>query len=395
MRIVLFLFCLVTSCYCDVEFSERPRNFSIELVHYTQLAKNGHVVISPFGIWTLMTGVALGATGESYNQLAHAFLLPKDRNALIKGYRDLTSDVLNPTTKGVTLSSTNFVFLDNDFKVFPEFSRTLVSDFKATVDVLDFQNPNSAEMANNKIQRTSGNVKNVLRSDDFAELRMILANVISFRGLWAMPFNKSNTKEEVFYNKPKNPIGRVNMMNQKSIFPFSNVRAMKCFALELPYGDDKKYAMLFLLPYQGVKVTEAYQNLANVSLKDIFKQLEEDVEEFGDEEIDVKIPRFHITTNVVMNKPLNNMGVYDIFQPDKAKFDRITNEDIFVSAIVHKADIEVSEAGTVASATTEAYFADRISPPSFYANRPFIYFLMEKTTMTMIFGGIFSKPTLF
>lgn len=392
---VLVLFC-ISSCYCAIDFSDRPRNFSIELVHHTQLAKEGHVVISPFGIWTLLSAVALGASGESYNQLARAFILPRDRNTLINGYRSLTSAVLNPpTSTGVTLTSTNFVFLDNDFSVFPEFRRSIETDFKASVTVLDFQNPNSANIANNKIERTGANVKNVLHSEDFAEAKMILTNVISFRGLWSTPFNSSDTTEEPFYDESKRVVGRVNMMYQKAIFSFSNIRSMEVFALEMPYGTEKRYSMLFLLPYPNVKIADAYKKLATVSIKDIFKQIEQDIEEFGEEEIDVKIPRFKISTNLVMNKPLNDMGVYDIFQPNLARFDRVSNEDIYVSAIVHKADIEVTESGTVASAVTEAFFADRISSPSFHANRPFIYFLMEKSTMTMIFGGIYSKPSMF
>ncbi|XP_063834342.1 serine protease inhibitor 77Ba-like [Ostrinia nubilalis] len=395
MKLALLLLVHVSACFCAIDFSDRPRNFSIELVHHTQLQKEGHVVISPFGIWTLMSAVALGATGNSYNQLARTFILPKDKRTLVSGYKELTSVVLNPSTTGVTLTSKNFVFLDSNFKVYPEFERSMRQDFNSTVTVLNFQDPNSANIANNEIERTGANVKNVLHSEDFEESRMILTNVISFKGLWSSPFNASDTKEEVFYDEGKNVIGRVNMMSQKSMFAFSNIRSMEAFALEIPYGDDKKYSMLFILPYPNVKVTDAYKNLAKTSLKDIFGQLEQDVEEFGEEEIDVKIPRFKISTNLVMNKPLNDMGVFDIFQPNLANFGRVSAEDIFVSAIVHKADIEVTESGTVASAVTEAFFADRISSPTFHANKPFIYFLMEKTTMTMIFGGIYSKPTVF
>ncbi|XP_028164031.1 serine protease inhibitor 77Ba-like [Ostrinia furnacalis] len=395
MKLALLLLVHVSACFCAIDFSDRPRNFSIELVHHTQLQKEGHVVISPFGIWTLMSAVALGATGNSYNQLARTFILPKDKRTLVSGYKELTSVVLNPSTTGVTLTSKNFVFLDSNFKVYPEFERSMRQDFNSTVTVLNFQDPNSANIANNEIERTGANVKNVLHSEDFEESRMILTNVISFKGLWSSPFNASDTKEEVFYDEGKNVIGRVNMMSQKSMFAFSNIRSMEAFALEIPYGNDKKYSMLFILPYPNVKVTDAYKNLAKTSLKDIFGQLEQDVEEFGEEEIDVKIPRFKISTNLVMNKPLNDMGVFDIFQPNLANFGRVSAEDIFVSAIVHKADIEVTESGTVASAVTEAFFADRISSPTFHANKPFIYFLMEKTTMTMIFGGIYSKPTVF
>ncbi|XP_059054491.1 serine protease inhibitor 77Ba-like [Achroia grisella] len=395
MKYIIVLLFTIGTCYCAIDFNERPRNFSIELLHYTQLQTDGHVVISPYGIWTLMTGVALGATGNSYNQLANAFILPKNRGKLIKGYRELASTVLDTKTNSVTLTSRNFVFLDNNFNVYPEFKRTLQNDFDAAVKVLDFQDPNSARIANTYIEKSGGRVSNVLRSDDFSEARMLLTNVISFKGLWQTPFNKSETVTEPFYNEEKTVIGSVNMMFQKGQFPYSNIRELESFVLELPYGDDGKYSMIFILPHPNRKVNDIYKNFLKVSLKDVFRKLQSDIDEFGFDEIDVKIPRFHITTNVVLNKPLNDMGVYDIFQPNLATFQRVTSEDIFVSAIVHKADIEVTETGTIASAVSTAYLADRISSPSFYANRPFVYFVIEKTTTTVIFGGIYSKPTVY
>ncbi|KAG6463959.1 serine protease inhibitor 77Ba [Manduca sexta] len=383
------------ACYCDVDFYERPRNFSIELLYHTQLQTGGHVVISPFGIWTLMTGIALGATGNSYKQLSRAFILPKNPDTLTEGYKSLTNVVLDPSSNAVALTSKNFVFLDNDFNVYPDFRLRLQKDFSAAIKVLDFGDPNSARIANTYIEKSGGRVSNVLQSDDFQESRMLLTNVISFKGLWATPFNKSDTVLEPFYNENKEVIGSVNMMYQKAQIPFSNIRDLKAFAIELPYGDTKKYSMLIFLPHPNTKIDDMYKNLAVISLKDVFKKLQTDAEYFGLEDIDVKIPRFHISTNLVLNKPLNDMGVYDIFQPDLASFQRVSKDNIFVSAIVHKADIEVTEAGTVASAATTASFADRISTPSFHANRPFLYFIMEKTTYSVIFSGIYSKPTVY
>ena len=382
-------------CYCQVDFNERPRNFSIELLYHTQAETNGHVVISPFGIWTLMTGIALGATGNSYNQLARAFILPKNPSTLVRGYKQLTDSVLAQGNNGVSLASRNFVFLDNDFSVYPDFRSTLQTEFGASLKILDFDDPNSARIANTYIEKSGGRVSNVLRSDDFRESRMILTNVISFKGLWASPFNKSDTALEPFYDEDKNVAGSVNMMFQKGQFAFSNMQALKSFVVELPYGTNGKYSMIVILPYPSVRIADMYKNFAKVSLKDIFKRLQDDVDSFGMEDVDVKLPRFHISTNLVLNKPLNDMGVYDIFQPDMASFQRVTKDNIFVSAIVHKADIEVTESGTVASAVTTATFSDRISAPYFHANRPFIYFIMEKTTTTVIFSGIYSKPTVY
>ncbi|XP_041972579.1 serine protease inhibitor 77Ba-like [Aricia agestis] len=396
MKSLFFLIFVIASCSCAVEFSSRARNFSIELLHYTQKEKEGHVVISPFGIWSLMTGIALGAGGNSRSQLSRAFFLPSNQFTIINGYQNLTRTVLDPTTKGVTLTSKNFMFVDRSFTINPNFEKIMLSDFSAMIRNLNFKEPDTAaKIANNLIQGSGASVSNVLRSDDFEQSRMILTNVITFKGLWGSPFNVSETNVESFYDENKRKMGEVNMMYQRAQLPFSNIQALSSLILELPYGQDRKYCMLILLPYPKVKVEQVYANLQKVSFGEIFDKLQKDINDFGLEDVDVKLPRFKISTNIVLNKPLNSMGVYDIFDPNLANFKDITNEDIFVSAIVHKADIEVTESGTVASAVTSAYFADRISTPNFEANRPFIYFVMEKPTRTVIFGGIYSTPSVF
>ncbi|XP_050676224.1 serine protease inhibitor 77Ba-like [Leptidea sinapis] len=395
MKTLVFTLLFVATCSA-VDFSERASNFSIELLHYTQLEKEGHVVISPFGIWTLMTGVALGATGESEKQLLRAFFLPRDEADIVKGYRDLTKTVLDPRTSDVKLASKNFMFLDRGFEVYNTFKSKMVNDFGAMVNILNFADPNSAARdANSIIQGSGAMVSNVLKSTDFKESRMILTNAISFKGLWMSPFNKSETTLESFYDEQRNLIGKVNMMYQRAEFAYSSMPSMKSLIVELPYGKDKKYCMLLILPHHKVSVADVYKKFASVSFKDIFAKLQKDVDEYGFEEIEVKLPRFKISTNVVLNSPLNNMGVYDIFDQVSASFKKVSSESIYVSAIVHKADIEVTESGTVASASTSAYFADRISTPTFNADRPFLYFVMEKPTATVIFSGIYSKPSVF
>lgn len=396
MKCIIFFILTIASCYAEVEFSGRPRNFSLELLHHTLLETDGHVVISPFGIWTLMTGVAIGATGRSRSQLVRAALLPKDQNTILDGYRNMTKTVLDPKTQGVQLTSKNFVFTDKGFAIYPAFKRTLTSNFQSNLIELDFTNPKSAaRIANTVIESTGATVSNVLRSDDFEKSRMIVTNVISFKGLWSSPFNKSDTTVEKFYDENKKEIGQVNMMYQRAMLPYSNLQALSATVVELPYGNDNKYSMLIILPYPKISVSKVYQKLSVITIKDIFAKLVSDAEEYGIEDVDLKVPRFKISTNVVLNKPLNNMGVTDIFSPQLAKFENVSKHEFYISAIVHKADIEVTESGTVASAATSAYFSDRISTPTFEANRPFIYFVIEKTTTTIIFSGVYSKPSIF
>ncbi|OWR49951.1 serine protease inhibitor 5 precursor [Danaus plexippus plexippus] len=214
-------------------------------------------------------------------------------------------------------------------------------------------------------------------------------------GVWSSAFNESDTTVEPFYDEYGKEIGKVNMMNQKYPFPYSNMYEMSSMVLEMPYGNDQKYCMLILLPHPSVTVREVYESFQNVSFRDIFIKLKSDEEEFDLTEVDVKIPRFKIDTNVVINKALNSMGVYDIFEPGLANFKRMTDEQVYISSIIHKADIEVTESGTVASASSTSIFENRIVTPIFTANKPFIFLIMEKPTATVLFSGIYSKPIQF
>lgn len=46
------------------------------------------------------------------------------------------------------------------------------------------------------------------------------------------------------------------------------------------------------------------------------------------------------------------MGILDVFDPYYANLRKISNENFFLSRVIHKAEIEVTEEGTVASAAS-------------------------------------------
>lgn len=398
MKFILILFGLFSTGYCKVEFSDRARNFSIELLYYTAEETNWHTVISPFGVWSLLTAVTLGATGSSRDQLVRTLILPTKKENIINGYQSLTSAVLKSEAGAVELKNRNYLFGDSDFLIKSDFIKDIRNKFKAILTKLNFKpKETAAKLANEVIQKKGVAVSNVLQPDDFENSRMILTNVITFKGFWQSPFNASLTNVAPFYDENNNQIGEVNMMNQEGSFSYSSFENIEGSVLELPYGVDEinKYSFLAILPYKGVKVSNVYKKLSKVNLKDVMLKLQNDNDLYGTTEVVVNLPRFKISTNVILNRPLNKMGLVDIFDPSSANFNAITNSEIFVSSIVHKADIEVTETGTIASASTSSQFSDRMMPVNFNANRPFIYLILEKSTNTVIFSGIYSKPSKF
>ncbi|CAF4941722.1 unnamed protein product [Pieris macdunnoughi] len=84
------------------------------------------------------------------------------------------------------------------------------------------------------------------------------------------------------------------------------------------------------------------------------------------------------------------MGVFDLFEKEFSKFYGVPWNSLFVPAIVHHVSMEVNEVGLR---------RDTVQPANrtvmFNATRPFLYFVIEKTTDTIVLGGVYSKPTVY
>lgn len=86
------------------------------------------------------------------------------------------------------------------------------------------------------------------------------------------------------------------------------------------------------------------------------------------------------------------MGLTEIFDSQKADLLGIAPHYLFVSNLLQKAEIVVNEEGTVAAAAAGASVTNKVTSPVFHANRPFLYFIVDKRTKTIIFSGKVSDP---
>ncbi|GBP88454.1 Serine protease inhibitor 77Ba [Eumeta japonica] len=408
---------VVTAC-CGSELSDNCRSFSLKLINITELSRDKrNVVLFPFVTWNLLFTVALAAGGETARQVLSTLELShENESVLIKVNKALNEKVLHSDRTGVQYTSGIYMFSNNEFQINPVFEATINYGLEIENRVLDIGNSTAAAVTANSAIVSSCSKNNVFSEKDFNAMRMVISTVTSFEGLWMLPFNAQDTTIEPFYNESGEIIHQVYMMNQRNKFPFTNIRELEAFVLELPFGSNDKYCMLILLPYRGTTVSEVYQNLVhNLTLEDVFYNLNNDTRNYGLDNIDIKIPQFEITSNSQSNQRLHNMGVRDMFDRKLANFSRATSESIYVSRIARRANIKVTESGTSACASSSAIFIDRVIPltavsgtaaqrpiksdpvysPAFIANRPFLYYVMEKTTTTIIFGGVLSESIVF
>ena len=94
------------------------------------------------------------------------------------------------------------------------------------------------------------------------------------------------------------------------------------------------------------------------------------------------------------------MGMKEAFS-EAADFSKMTlPKDLFISEVFHKAFIEVDEKGTEAAAatavvmmTTSCAPGPKPKPIIFNANHPFLFYIIDDQTRSVIFMGRMMEPS--
>jgi serpin B len=111
----------------------------------------------------------------------------------------------------------------------------------------------------------------------------------------------------------------------------------------------------------------------------------------------VFFPRFKIESEFSLNQTLTAMGMPDAFNPASADFSAMVvgKKELHISAVIHKAFMEVNEEGTEAAAATGVVVgvtSIEPSPPVFKADHPFVFFIRDNASRSILFLGRVANP---
>ena len=175
------------------------------------------------------------------------------------------------------------------------------------------------------------------------DTRLVLANAIYFRGDWARQFEKSATQDQPFHVTGDRTVTAPLMFGKiRAGYAARADGALK--VLELPYKGDE-VSMLVLLPDapDGLPALEAGLTA------DTYRAWTTDL---ARRDVLVYLPRFSVESRFALAPTLGAMGMPLAFT-DRADFSGMDGKrDLFISAVVHKARVDVDERGTEAAAAT-------------------------------------------
>jgi len=346
-----------------------------------------NIMISPFSITSALSMTLNGAAGETFEAMRKALRFEdKTLQQINETYLKLMTEMV-PVDKRVILEIANSVWVEKHLAVKEPFMTALETWYKAEARDIDVTDPGAVDIVNGWIaEKTHDKITDMLKFLE-PDLAMLLINAIYFNGKWRYQFDKDDTSDEPFYVTPSAPKD-VPMMHQTVNLKVANTNNLT--VTEVPYGQGN-YTMVVVLPDENVTTDEVADALTPELWQDWMEMLADNTNE-----VDLTMPRFKYEYKRKLNNDLIDMGMGIAFSP-LADFSNISDAGLMISRVEHQTFIETNEEGTEAAAATVVVMVDSAVDPTalkINLNSPFLYFIRETSTGTILFMGRIGDPTL-
>ena len=362
---------------------------------YKQLAaKPGNVFLSPVSIAAAFGPVAVGARAETYMAIGRTLGFrpdPKLLSTRVGGLlRALRTDGKDGEAK---VSIANALWLTNRHPVKADFLAIAKADFDAAAETVDFErSADAAKRINGWVEgETEGKITNLFEEDAFDDkTALVVTNAVHFIGDWAQPFNAIHTRPEPFFlagGKQR----QVSMMSgEKGVKYFANSALQM---IDLPYKGDA-LSMVVILPREREGLPALEAQLDGATLDEWLGKLDTSSPPDFVEGVFVQLPKVQMENDHNLVDPLKAMGMGIAFDRTRANFRGMSDEQLFISDVLHKTFLRIDEKGTEAAAATAVVMgAERSGPEiTFRADHPFLVLIRDRKTGAILFLGRIAEP---
>ncbi len=376
---------LVIALAADPSKSVATGNNAFSLELYSKLATQpGNVFFSPYSISSALGMTWAGARGTTAEEMAKTLHFTPETHA---GLSALNRQLIGKKT-GYQLSVANRLYAAKFVKLLEPFTTLAKDQYGAPVELVDF-NEDTRKRVNTWVEdQTNQRIKDLIPAGVFnPDTRLALINAIYFKGTWAKKFDKKETKTQPFFTGGKKKDVPLMFAKLETSTRVRYGQTSDAQVLELPYqGGD--VTMIIVLPTARDGLPALEKKLDSATFDKLLKTLHST-------EVDVWLPRFKVEQQLELGSTLASLGMPSAFSAGSADFTGMTAEKgLFISAIIHKAFVEVNEEGTEAAAATGVVMGIESvqQTASFRADHPFLFALRDSKSGALLFLGRLVEP---
>jgi serpin B len=381
-------------------FAEDSNDFALAM--YAQLRlRPGNLFFSPFSVRTALCMTQAGARGETAAQMRKALSISASDETLHIGFAEIVQRLNLAGGGKYEMVVANSIWGQGGAPLQPEYLDLIGRHFGGGMNLVDFRR--AAEAARVTINqwvedKTRQKIRELIPSGSLdTETCLVLVNAVYFKGMWVLQFRRAATREEPFRLEGG---GRVEAPLMRQYEEIRYQQAAGYQAVELVYRGGE-LSMLVLLPDRKDGLRDLEKTLSARMLHDCVARM-------GVRRVDLFLPRFKITWGTInMCAQLTALGMPLAFTRSQADFSGINSYEppddrsLFISAVLHKAFVELNEEGVEAAAATAhsvkpSAARRRSKPPPvpvFRADHPFLFAICDRKSSAILFLGRIADPT--
>jgi len=368
------------------------------LALYDQLRQRpGNLFFSPFSVRMALSMALEGARGETAAEMRAVLRVPSSDVPPAPGMGELWRRL----TRGreYDFMAANALWGQTGAPLKPEFLERIAQQLAGEVRLVDFRHDadGARRQVNDWVEdATRQRIRDLVPPGGINELtRLVLTNAVYFKGAWDESFPREATQDEPFWLDGGGSV-RVPLMHQSAAVWYGRGDGYQAVDLNYRGGD---LAMLVLLPDRPDGLAALEQTLSAPKLHAC-------VEAMHCIEVKLYLPRFSLTWAENFATLVVALGMTRAVSRSEADFSGINGlppshpDALFLSAVLHKAFVEVNEEGTEAAAAT-AMDVEGAAPlplppppiPVVRADHPFLFAIRDRKTGTLLFWGRIVDPT--
>jgi serpin B len=347
---------------------------------------DSNIFMSPLSASMALGMTMNGAANQTFDEMRSALGFGTRPSAEINAsYRSLI-DMLRALDRTVDFRIANSIWYRAGFPFETAFLDESRQFFDARVTGLDFSSPTATPTINDWVkQTTNGKIEKIIDGPISSDAVMYLINAIYFNGSWTTQFDKNQTRQESFTTVAgaTAPIAMMRLTDTIRVGETADAQVV-----DLPYGGGA-FAMTILLPKPGKSIASFVSSLSAESWASSVAGLTA-------RQIELRMPKFTMRWEAVLNDPLNALGMRQAFVPGGADFTRMSSagKQLYINVVKQRSFVDVHEEGTEAAAVTsvEIRVTSIGGPQVIRIDRPFVFAIRERLSGTVVFLGKIVRP---
>lgn len=344
-----------------------------------QLNKYENVLFSPLSVG-MSLGMVYNGVGEKEKlEIQHLLgletLAEKEIN---KSYNELLS-FLQVSHDNFNISYANSLWFSQDINIHEDFRTRVMAYYDAEVSELNFKKSSSLEIINTwGNMKSNGSFEKLIEVTPLKNTDIFLINAFSLNSDWKQKDNYFQSKRDFYtYEGEKFEVDMIQWDGLNIKLNESN----NCDFMEIPLEKDQ-FSLSIIQP-------ESQESLGEIMESISIDELNQFIDNSMEYRANVSLPNIHFYSDRPLKNVLSSIGLKDLFLSTTDLSPGFIDKDKKISEINHLARINLKS--NLYGIKKEGSFADS-NLKLVSVNRPFLYFIRDKHSKTVLFAGFYTQP---